>query len=55
VAWIVDVFAHHFKWVALAAVAALAIWLFWIRRKKASQRLAANENEATIRLRSEQN
>jgi membrane protein YqaA with SNARE-associated domain len=55
VAWIVDVFAHHFKWVALAAVAALAIWLFWIRRKKASQRLAENENAATIRLRSEQN
>jgi membrane protein YqaA with SNARE-associated domain len=52
---IVYLFGHHFKWVALAGGVALAIWLLWIGRKKASKRSAEKQNAASIRLRSQGN
>ncbi len=42
VGWIGHLFAHHFKWVLLVAVAGLLIWLFW-RRKRRTARNTGND------------
>ena len=44
VGWVGNVFAHHFKWVLIAAAAGLLIWLLWRRKKRASRKAAVERD-----------